>query len=296
MADKKKQSRLRRVPRVGAGRPKGAGPRVGVWQAIREHPIAFALPILLLVGLALGVSLARTPTWTAETRLGVSRINVTAPGALAGYTQASQSLAQAYSRLINAEEVVNEVSRLTDVDADAVRGRLSATPIPESPVFRVEATGGSRRRTIELANTGAEVLIEYATEVARSNPDAKRLLRKYRQASLTLNRAQLAYQDVRRSLRSEDTPQVRVAFARAKAARDAARLRASSLEEAYAEAQSGLSNTELIQLLSRAKSADSDRDDKLQIYLYVAVLAGGLGGVALAMARSRRRPRAQAAT
>lgn len=296
MADKKKQSRLRRVPRVGTDRPKAAGPRVGVWQAIREHPIAFVLPILLLAGLALGISLARTPTWTAEARLGVSRINVTAPGALAGYTQASQSLAQAYSRLINAEQVVDEVSRQTDIEAGAVRSRLSATPIPESPVFRVEATGGSRRRTIALANTGAEVLIQHATDVARSNPDAKRLLRKYRRASLALNRAELAYQDVRRSLRDDDTPQVRLAFARAKAARDAARLRARSIEEAYAEAESGQSNTELIQILSRAKSADSDRDDKLQIYLYVAIVAGALGGVALAMARSRRRPRARPAT
>src|SRR5687768_2155810 len=127
MAEKKK--RLGRVPRVGSATAPTDGARVGVWQAIREHPIAFVLPILLLVAIALGISLARTPTWTAEARLGVSRINVTAPGALAGYTQASQSLAQAYSRLITAERVVEQVSERTGIDPEDARRRLSATPV-----------------------------------------------------------------------------------------------------------------------------------------------------------------------
>ena len=219
-----------------------------------------------------------------------------APGALAGFTQASQSLAQAYSRLISSEEVINRVATETGIEPGAARRRLSATPVPDSPVFRIEATGGSKRRTIDLANTGAQVLIDHAARVARSNPDAGRLLRQYRTASLALNRAELAYQDARSSLRQSDTPGVRTEFARAKAVRDSARLRATSLEEAYTESQAGQSNTELIQFLSRARSADSDRDDKLQIYLYIAVVAGALGGVALAMARARRRPRARPAT
>ena len=107
----------------------------------RELPIAL-LPVILLVGIAVAIGLARTPEYRSEARLNVGGLNLTQQS-IQGYTAAVQQLAIAYARAIDATRVVNPVARELRIPPTDVVDRVSADPIQNSPVIRVRATGES---------------------------------------------------------------------------------------------------------------------------------------------------------
>jgi capsular polysaccharide biosynthesis protein len=264
--------------------------RASVFESVRRHLILALLPVVVLGAAAAAFALHRAPNYTAEARVSVGRIDLTQPGAITGFATATQALASAYSRAIDARAVVAPVSRRYGLPEATVLRQLSATPVPLAPLIRVTGIAASRGGAVRLANGGADALTKYLNDTnSAGNPESARILRRYSDAQLTVARASLAVDAARRSLRDNgDTPARRRAVASADSDLETAKLQAQTISTAYAQSQQGRSLLELVSVLSRATDAKSDRRTKLEIYVFGALLCGALLGAALATARENR--------
>jgi capsular polysaccharide biosynthesis protein len=250
---------------------RGSGASLGA--AMRRHPAFAFAPVLGLLVLALLAGLARTPTYTASTRLAVGGLNATNPASFTGFADAAQQLAQTYSRSVQGDGVVGNVAQHTKTSPGQVRSHLSAAPIPETPVFAVTATSSSSDGAIQLSKLASQALV---TEVDRaSQADPARLLDEYRTAEL--ERQQVSHQVDTLSATGG------AGLAAADAELLAAEARATSLRNAYEASQE--SGAVPLQIIQRADRASSDRMSVLQIRAFVAVVVGLVLGMALALFR-----------
>lgn len=261
-------------------------PRLGVFAAMRRHWIVFLMPVLLFVGGGVAYGLLRTPTYTASAQLTVGSLDLSQPGALSGYASATQSLASNYSREIYAQDVRQGIERRAG--ARALQGSsVTATPIPSSPVFRVDATGPASASTIRLANIASTELRRYVTRQASSyGPAAAALLRQYRTVERDLSAASQTLSDAKNSYKAANTAANAQAVTRAQARFQAAKLRSSALSVAYQRTVQSQSAAQSVRILSRATSATSDRLSRLEIAAFAGLLLGGLLGAALATLRA----------
>jgi uncharacterized protein involved in exopolysaccharide biosynthesis len=246
-----------------------------------------------LVGAGAGsfMALERDPVYTANVRLAVGPVDVTSPG-LPGLVTASQSLAGLYSRTIAAQPIVERVARRADLQPQQVTSRVSASPVPESPVFVVRATGPSERQAVEVANLAADALGRYTRQLNRQRARPGRLLRRYRDAARELDALGARRERARAALADADTASARAHLSDASAAFDAANLRKQTVGVAYRQAsQQGLAASSLVQVLTPALEATSDRRRTVELWGLAGLAAGlALGGV-LALALAARRAR-----
>ena len=255
------------------GGPPRPGPSGSPGAAMRRHPSFLLAPVICLMTLALVAGLARSPTYTASSRLAVGGLSSTSPSELMGFADAAQQLAQTYSRSVQGDAVVAEVARRMHAGRDEVSSHLSAAPIPETPVFTLSATSHSAEGAIRLSNLASQAL---ASEVSRaSQATAPRLLGQYRAAAL--EREQLSKRVD--ALSATHGP----GLAAAQSELLAVEARADSLRTAYAASQQNASVP--LQIIERADSAGSDRLSVLELYLFVALVFGLVIGAALAFFR-----------
>jgi capsular polysaccharide biosynthesis protein len=271
-----------------ASKAGGVHPRVGAFAAVRRHPVIALIPVIALTALGVFVGLARTPTYAATAKLSVGRLNIAAPGALAGFQSAVSSLADAYSRSVSADGVVDPVSKELRISPRDVRRRLSATPIPGTPVFRVEAEGPTAAEAIRTANAASVSLIMYVDRLNRANPDAARLFRELNKAALANSRAVSAARRARKSFEAQPTASARQGLERAQGQATAAKVRLDALEQTYVTSQQGAGATSIVQILARASDAGSDRIRFLEVSVFAGLIAGIALGVALATLRANR--------
>jgi hypothetical protein len=155
-------SRIEEAPNtVGAGGT-ALAMRVGgsgLGDALRRHWLLAPLPLIVLVGVALADALTRTPTYTPECRLVMGGLDLSQPGALSGYANATQGLASTYSRAITANAVAAPLSRWLGENRFVPAERLRTTPLPARPVFRVIAEGDSSEDSVRLATAAGRSLI-----------------------------------------------------------------------------------------------------------------------------------------
>lgn len=262
-------------------------PRIGPLEAVRRHKLLTVLPPLVFVALALVYSTERTPIYTAEARQTIGRIDVSAPGALAGFQSATRALASSYSRAIVAPEVVDPVARATGLAPGLVRKRLSSTPIPESSVIAVTGTGPSKGQAIAVAGQGARALEAYVAKLNRSNPNGDRLFKEFRRASLRQAQLRGDLSELRAGL--DGRPAKGAAKQRLSKLRQdvaAADLSVAVARENYAVSRRSESNVSILQTISIPQTASSDNSEKAQLALFVALAAGILLGIALASLRA----------
>jgi hypothetical protein len=263
---------------------------LGAWDAMRASPLLVLFPILLLVGAGVAVGLTRDPNYTAQARLGVVHVDVSA---LSGSSNAAETLADTYSRAIDADEVVRPITERFHISTKDARARLSGAPIPESPVFRVVARATSQRRAIDLANAASESLLEYVQNLNRSDRDVAQLYRRLSAAELAYNERLAAKERRERDFAAAREPSrnVQLALVRARAATSAASDRVTALRTAYSESVGSGVSTELVEVLVTASDATSDRWTRLQLLAFGGLATGLALGVALAVARAARRRR-----
>src|SRR5690606_4040141 len=82
--------------------------------------------------------------------------------AVPGVVEASRSLAETYSRLIQTDAIVARTAEILGVDPDQVQGSIGASSIPNASIIRVEATAAGAPAAAARANAAAEALVEYA--------------------------------------------------------------------------------------------------------------------------------------
>jgi uncharacterized protein involved in exopolysaccharide biosynthesis len=238
--------------------------------------------VLAIAGASYGHT--RKRTYTASAALQVGQVNPNSPG-FSGYVLSATALATAFSRSVEAEPVLAAVGHELKITEAQASARLSAAPIPESPAFRVIATGPTARAAIGLANAAADAVITYESQSNSTNPEATSLLHEYQAASLDLRRA-AANVDNARSRRGYPT---RASIA-AEAAQYTARVKLRALEVAYTNAVATRApSTGLVSLLAGATSASNNRSSKTQTYGLIGLLMGIVIGCVAAVLFERRR-------
>jgi capsular polysaccharide biosynthesis protein len=263
-------------------------PRVTTLTAARRHWFLVAFVTLLFTAAGVGVAVVRQPVYTAETRLVVGRIDVTAPGALGSFTVATQAIASQYSRSIDAEGITRRVAPRARMSPSAVASHVSATPIPESPVIKVFATGSSAAAAVRLANLASSALVTFTTQLNRSNPDTSRLLAQFTAASRDVVAEQSELQRLRRSYVTRPTRAKKAEMQATEVRLRVARLQSDTLRQAYDASTQSQAATSLVQVLERASSATSDRFKYLQFLGFIGLVAGLAVGLALATLRANR--------
>lgn len=256
--------------------PPDRGPVVG---SMMRYWYLVLLPMLLLGGAAVAIAMKRDPTYTAETRLNVGGFNVSA-ASLPGFAGGAYLLTNAYSRAAYADQVLGPVAKRTGLSKQAVASKISASPVKDSPIIRVEAESKIKPRAIVMANQTAEALQRYAVVLARSNPDTKRLFRRFKRASHEFTVAE------KRAIRAHTKRRGEEA---ADTAFELARLRRNSTASLYQTSLGGQATTNAVQILAPARTAESDRRSVLERLLAAGLLGGLAIGIALAYVRGRNR-------
>lgn len=269
--------------RVGSGGVVGtAPPSVGVLQAARRYPWLVILPMILLTAAGLGIALQRAPTYTAQSRLTVGRINLNAPGALSGFALATQSLAAQYSRTANAFDVVEPVAEKLGRTPLSVSRRVTASPIPDSPVFVIRATGPTADSAVELVNETSESLVTYVSDLNTENPGSGSVLAEFKQVSETVNDRLGEVERAREAYADDPTARNRRRLAEARSSYQFWKLRQEGLSARYQSTAQGATSSSLLQILNPAQEASSDRSRWVQILGFAGLLAGLALGLGLA--------------
>lgn len=241
--------------------------RVGVAEALRRHWPVAAVPVLIFVMLAIVISWARTPVFTAEARLNVGGTDLPTES-VSNFVIGTQTLAATYSRLVTANEVLLGASEASGIPPEEVYGKVDASPIPESSVFRVEARAATADDAVVLANAAAESLIAFVGERGRDTAETRRLAGLVRTAAEDVENAQTA------------------------GAREEARLRLETYRTLYSEQVTSSASGSTVQVLNPAGTATSDRSSVLQRLGFVGLIGGLAVGITLASIRANSdRPR-----
>jgi uncharacterized protein involved in exopolysaccharide biosynthesis len=253
------------------------GPSFG--GAVRGHWRLIVAIIATFAVLAIAYGMVRTPNYTAETRLAVGGLNATTPASLTGFSAASASLAQTYSRSIQGDTVVGDVAHELKTSPEQVRPQLSASPIPETPVFVVNATTTSKETAINTSKLASEALVRQANRASDSAP--ARLLDQYRRAEAQRERAE-------RQLAAAVAGGGSVAQARGDLV--GAKARADALRKRYSASLEG--GTVPLEIIQQPDAATSDRLSKLQLLLFAAIVGGFIIGLGVSLfIESARFPR-----
>lgn len=277
-------------PRPAHGNAPPSLPPLTLGGAMGRHPFLLVLPVVLLVGAAIGIGLNRAPTYTAETRLGVGRLDVPSQS-IPGIVSANQSLAATYSRIVKAEGVLDPVAARVGLSPDEVDRALHASPIPDSPIIRIEATAKNAAQAMRMADLTGTVLIRYVEKVNQAG-DGDGLIQQYRDAASALAAAQLARDEAQRMESRSSSEETRQTLSEATADYEVANIRFTTLRDQISQDAQGQASTDTITTLNTASEAVSDYEPMLQRLVALGLIAGLAFGVVLALMRERFKRRA----
>ena len=262
------------------GRPHVAGPL----EAFLRHPIIAILPVLLLTGGAVYLGVEREPEYTAKARVNVGRTDVPAY-TLQNVVIGNQAIAASYSRVVGTEPVTTRAGRVSGVGSGEARDRLSASPVPQSTLIQVEATGTNERDAVALANAGAEALIRYVQRVERQG-GSRLLLDRFRAAQRRVTRLERRVESLSRG---ENAKKNRNKLNDAQVDLDAARLASQNAANVYRLNEGSSPASASLSLIAPAADADSDYREKLEQLILLGVVGGLVIGLGLALLRANRR-------
>jgi uncharacterized protein involved in exopolysaccharide biosynthesis len=260
---------------------------VGIFEALRRHKLLAILPLVLLTAAGIAVGLRHKPKYTATTQMWVSGFDLTSPGALSGYTDASSSLASTYARLATSQPVAIAAAKRTKLTPSAVQGQVTATPLPSSPIFSVTATTASSQESIVLANATSTALARFVGYTLAQSGPTSTAFTQFRQAEAALNAKQTARDNAQRHASTNTSPGAEAALTTARTQYDVALARVQSLQTEYQGLQaSSTSGSGTASVLTPATYSTSDRSSFLQKTAFVGLLAGFVLGIALATLRA----------
>jgi uncharacterized protein involved in exopolysaccharide biosynthesis len=269
-----------------------AAPRTDVLTALRRHWVAALLPLVLLLAVAVLLGLKRTPQYTATASISVGPVFVSNPAGISSAIQGTQSLAAVYSRIINANAVIDDTARRLSKGSTLGAGHVSATPIPESPLIKVTAVSGSDRDAVALVNAASSALAYYVNRTGRSKDEAGAISHDYRRAALRYREQLDVSKRLKRHYAEHPSADNRRAADQAAADADTELLRRDALLLTYQNSVQVRGARPPLEVFARATSASSDRYEVLQMLVFTALVGGLLAGLALALLRARpaRRP------
>ena len=239
------------------------------------------LPALALAAAGVAIGLARSPTWTAETELSVGRTDVTAQ-ANGGFALLANSISQVFSRIALSDQAIAETSRRTGLSPNEIRDRITVTPLPNAPVFRLLATGDSAVSATRLANAATRSTIDYIEGLNQRPGDQQHYLARYRAAAAQAASLERRTRRLGSSNHSASADALRLAL-------QDARLRASALGATYRQLVTTAGTSAGIAPLGTPARPSSDRSSFTQKAGVTGLLVGALIGLLLAVRTTRFR-------
>ncbi len=271
---------------VSEVRERGEAP-LKVRDAVRKHWPLVLLPALALMALAGAYAMKRTPSYTAQSRLTLGQLDVAAQAP--SYVTAAQGLAATYAQAIHAGAVTQPAGKALHVSALQASKRLTASPVGQTPLFLIQATGSSAHDAEKLANAASRALVRYVDGLNASAAGTSSALRAFKRAASEQHRASLDVGSAQAAYAHRPTPATRRAVTRAMQELDSAKLRGAVFASLYGNAKRVGATSNVLQILAPANSATSDRSSVLQKLLFVAAVVGLAIGIALAVRVSQRR-------
>lgn len=260
-----------------------AGPGIG--RAVARYPLAVALPVSLLLCGALALGLAREPAYKTSTSLYVGKLDVSSQ-AIPGYVTAATTLASAYSRIAESPQVLAPTAARLHVPYESLAGRVTATPVPESPVFRVTGEAPSEREAVALARTVTSVIGSYVARASTVSGGTGALLVQYRQAVMRAGRLRARVKGLQpgggRSTTSASE------LENAQVAAQTADLQVQTLGVQYSNSVQNARGA-VLTVLNPATRATSDRQSVLQRLAFIGFFGGLVIGLGLAVLLNNRR-------
>jgi hypothetical protein len=259
---------------------------VPVSEAMRRYALVVVLPALLLAGLGVAYGLHRSPTYSASAENVVQALSPSV-AQLPGAIQAAQDLASNQSRLIDSDGIAGPLAQRLGTTSDYVAGHVSATPVPNSTVIRIDADGPSADDAIALANGAARAFAAYVNRQTTTDAEGDAILDGYREASAAYRRELVAKQGIDRA-GAAASPTERL---RAASALDAAQLRRQALSAQYQTVIQSQGTAPSVKPFVVAHTATSDRIPTAELYGFAGAIVGFVIGAALATLLANRRSR-----
>jgi hypothetical protein len=261
-----------------AALPTDDRPFRGPLESALRNPVLAIAPVVVLVGIAAIIGVTRDPTYTAESRVNVGRVDVPA-STLQGVIIGNATLASGYARTIDAEPVAGPAGNAVGLSPSEARDRISASAIPDTTLIRVEAEGPSQVDAVRLSNAGSRSLINYVEDLNRQQQTAG-LLRRFRAARARVERAKAVLDGLASAPRPSPA---RLEEARLDLA--SAQLQAETVGDQYRAVQTGPDAQNLLQFIAPAAEASSDRRSTFEDLVLIGLAAGILVGLSLALLR-----------
>ena len=129
------------------------------------------LAALMLAGLAVGFSVAQTPTYQASSTVLVGqKQGYEVSGDLGNELEGLQSLSQTVAAAVGTRPIAQGVIQRLDpqIDPSSLEGNLEAEVIPETTFVRISYEDTDPHRAQQIANAVGEVLAENISEVSPS--------------------------------------------------------------------------------------------------------------------------------
>lgn len=270
-----------RPPELRSG---SVAPRVDALTAALRYPLLIIVPTLLLGAFGYFLAHRKPVTYKASAEVLLQQPPATDSAALPGVVQAELSLTPVYARELDFDPVLVPLARKLHTTPLDVANHLSATPIPSSPIIRVDATGRTAAAAVTLANGAATQLSKLVTSQATSTAGASGILHRYQSAVAAYQLARAHEQQLAQGHSPSDP-----AVVQATVAMQVAQLRQNMLGAAY-QADVGMSqSTPTLNVFAFAGGATNDRNSNREIYVFVGIVAGLLIGLALATLLATRR-------
>lgn len=264
---------------------------IGPIAAALREPLITVVPVIALLLPSLAFGLFGKATYTAESRVLVGRLDVES-SAVPGYAQASIDLASTYARLVSGNGVDDRVAARLHLPVSSVKGRLSGSPIPESPIVRIDAKSGSQSRADALDRAATSALVSYVADIGSDATRSADLLNRYNAANTQLTRDQQAVDTAQAALNAAVGPNgsrgagataianAQSTLTAAQSQLDADKLQVQTLATQYADSQRGVADSG-VTVVQSTHSLGSNRKTMLELAVAGAVLVGLLVGLCL---------------
>lgn len=260
----------------------------------RRWPLALGLTVVCGAAGATAGWLMPT-TYTAETRLAVAGVNLSAQ-ATPGFALASQQLAANYARyVINEQESGSFITALGD-EASAVED-VSASPIASSNVIRLVVTGSSSEAVSNAAGIVADRLVD---QVNNGAPDEspETVLGQFTDLSNQLSAANIAVgaaegavsSAIAAELSPEEINLAQADLANKQSAAQVLQVQANALSDKYREIVSSNTTASELRRLDAPVSVTNTEFRSVSRFGVAGAVFGLILALVIAVLRERSRP------
>lgn len=270
--------------------------------ALRRHVGVSILVVLLCIGILLTYVIQQPRTYGAEARVAVTG-NGLSSDALGAFPLASQELAANYARYVNNAEAQSALEEEMGVPAGVV-DRVSASPIPESNVVRIEVRATDEAIAVSAAQRIADSLITLVNDTSTRDADTADALAQYTEfsnqvaaAEQAADAAQLAVDEALGRASSgfprpgDDIGVLRTSAAEADAQLAILNVQMQALGDRYRSLVTQVTTPANLQVVEPAASTGDDLVVQTSRFGLVGLVIGGGLAAALALFLEARRRR-----